>query len=230
MANIIFIPGFGFGPEIWENQIEYFTNSGHQAFAARLPREKTLAAMAKNILKELAEDEIDGDIILVGWSLGGMVAMEMASQSDKISKLALVSTTPKFCQSDDWPHGVPSGMLLGLKRKIVANFNSGMNQFYDLIGSEFSRQDNLAGWEQKHAIEALEILEESDLRPVIGKISCPTLIISSEEDQICMPSASRYLSGQIKNSQYSIFPTSHAPFLTNGERFNTLIADFVASR
>jgi pimeloyl-[acyl-carrier protein] methyl ester esterase len=145
---------------------------------------------------------------------------------NKIVKLVLVSTTPKFCQQDEWKFGILKETLLDLKNRIAANYESGMNYFYDFIGSEFSRQENLNSWDQKRALSVINLLEKEDLRPILSQIQIPTLIISSEEDQICLPGASRYLAKNISGAKYVIFPSSHAPFLTSPERFSSLIADF----
>ena len=43
---------------------------------------------------------------VLGWSLGGMVALELARQRlADITALVLIATTPSFVRRSDWPHG-----------------------------------------------------------------------------------------------------------------------------
>ena len=47
---------------------------------------------------------LDAQCNLLGWSLGAMVALELAlAHPARIEKLVLVASTPKFVASDDWP-------------------------------------------------------------------------------------------------------------------------------
>ena len=44
------------------------------------------------------------DAMWLGWSLGGMVALAMAQHyPDKVKKLILLASNPRFVQTDDWP-------------------------------------------------------------------------------------------------------------------------------
>ena len=46
---------------------------------------------------------------LVGWSLGGMLSLQMASDgSPPVQRLVLIGSTPKFTIGDDWPYGLPA--------------------------------------------------------------------------------------------------------------------------
>ena len=46
-------------------------------------------------------------LTIVGWSLGGLVAMRWAlARPDRVRRLVLVATSPRFVARDDWPHAM----------------------------------------------------------------------------------------------------------------------------
>ncbi|RKZ33738.1 MAG: pimeloyl-[acyl-carrier protein] methyl ester esterase, partial [Gammaproteobacteria bacterium] len=48
----------------------------------------------------------------IGWSLGGLVAMEVARQyPERVSALTLMASTPRFQRHPDWPNGLAPPLL-----------------------------------------------------------------------------------------------------------------------
>src|SRR5882757_3633016 len=44
---------------------------------------------------------------LVAWSLGGQLALRAALHApERVARLVLIGTTPRFLRREDWPHGV----------------------------------------------------------------------------------------------------------------------------
>lgn len=72
-------------------------------------------------LAEFVESKIKGPAIIVGWSMGGLVAITAARRyPEKFSQLVLLATTPCFVQKPDWPYA--------MKRKVLENFIEGYNK------------------------------------------------------------------------------------------------------
>ena len=58
-------------------------------------------------------------INVLGWSLGGMLALELAlKHSDKIKQVILVSTTAKFTKVDGYEAGLDATVVRNLQRKL----------------------------------------------------------------------------------------------------------------
>ncbi len=52
-------------------------------------------------------------LAVLGWSLGGLVAMRWAiSRPERVNRLALVCATPRFVAGPDWPHAVAKETLV----------------------------------------------------------------------------------------------------------------------
>ncbi len=218
--NLLFVSGFGFTPQIWNGQIDYFNQT--------LP---TATVKAIGCLEPIVFPEAADQNVVVGWSLGALFALEAAAaEQGNVDKLVLVSGFPRFLEAADFPLGMRKAEFVQLRQKIKRNYADGMNSFYNLVDAEFDRDANLSGWNQQQAVRAFEILEEHDLRPLISQIKIPTLIIAGDSDRVVNPGVSSFMRQNIVGAQMKIFPGGHAPFLTNAARFNTLLAEFIASK
>ena len=74
----------------------------------------------------------------------------------------------------------------------------------------------------------LELLRDSDLRPLLAAITVPSLVIAGQYDRVLHPAASRALADALPNARYvEIRRAAHAPFLSHLAELSTLIADFL---
>ena len=183
---------------------------------------------------------------LLSWSMGGQIALEMCKQKsahkcedpgcnhNPIGSLILISSTPKFVCSDDFPVGMNKAVFNKFKKGINEHAESSMGDFYKLIFSngedggkhidEMKRQMP----SQKTLSSCMESFEKCDERSVLPKISVPTLIITGDSDQIIDPKASFYMSQEIKGSKLKVFKgTGHAPHLTREKEVENEIREFI---
>ena len=165
---------------------------------------------------------------LLGWSLGGQVALQLAlDKAIQLTHLLLVSTTPRFCQSDNWSHALPKAQLKLLERNLSRAFEKTMGDFFNLqfagedLPKERYRQilqfavraSNLPTCEL--AREVLKILGGSDQRQQIQAIDLPTQVLHGEIDQIIPLGAGIFLSENIPGALFTPLPgVGHAPFFS----------------
>jgi pimeloyl-[acyl-carrier protein] methyl ester esterase len=179
---------------------------------------------------------------LVGWSLGGLVALRIATLfPERVPKLVLVATSPKFLKGRDWPHGIEDKALAevvtGLRRdwkRMISDFMSlqvrgdehQLETLRELKASLFAH-----GEPSTAALDAgLEILRHADLRGELKRVRAPTLVIAGAYDRLTPPGASEALAAGIAGSRLEIIPrAAHAPFLSHRERFVELVGDFLAA-
>jgi len=168
---------------------------------------------------------VDGGIVLVGWSMVGMVAIQAAAMApDKIKALVLVSTTPKFIKSDDFAFGVPVVLLKRLEKRIA---REGTKAFHDMIFKNGDRV-GVAHLTIDEVEDELKQLETVDLRSHLSKIKCPTLIIHGDQDEICLPGAAKFMKDNIENSELITFSgVGHIPMIEKPVEFNAQLERFI---
>jgi proline iminopeptidase len=161
-----------------------------------------------------------GPIVSIGTSYGGMVAMAHAARyPDAVARLILVVTAA---------HGgfIPRAMEIVRERgtdaqqRVCETLWSGgfrtreeLRRYYDIMGPLYSlRHDpTAAAATQGRAIHTPEPLNRAfgpngflrsfDLRPELGRITAPALILCGRHDWICPPEFSREIAGLIPGSR-----------------------------
>lgn len=73
-----------------------------------------------------------------------------------------------------------------------------------------------------------KVIQAMDLRPLIGGITCPTMIVCGDQDQNTGPATASTLKDLIPGAELSVMSgAGHFPNLEQPERFNHLIEDFL---
>jgi pimeloyl-[acyl-carrier protein] methyl ester esterase len=183
------------------------------------------------------------NVILVGWSMGAQIALQSyAGLSGRLSGMVLVSATPRFTASDDFPYGLADNESRGMRLKVQRNTQRALTGFYSRLFAKGELENHPSASEISQilssipmpdtvvVLDALDALVRTDMRRLLATISIPTLIVNGAEDRICLPQASSYLKAHITGAEQTIFPLSgHAPFLTQSDRFNDEILRFTRS-
>ena len=177
---------------------------------------------------------------LLGWSLGGQIALDLAAATPaQIDKLILVATTAKFAASEDWPHGTGAAEIDALAGKLRTDYERTVSDFLELqVRTSLVGQGLLAqlraslfahGAAQPEALQCgLDILAANDLRPSLQHVQARTLVVAGEHDRITPPAASRSLAQSLPSARYVEFArAAHAPFLSHRTEFAALVRRFL---
>jgi pimeloyl-[acyl-carrier protein] methyl ester esterase len=196
-------------------------------------------------------------LAVMGWSLGGMIALHWAlAHPARIRKLALVNTTPKFVADDAWPHAMAPQTLARFADELAIAYRLTLQRFLTLQvqGSEegkaalamlrhelFARGEPSPKVMLRHELfargepspkvltEALGSLAAADLRKRVPQISIPTLVIAGERDTLTPPAAAQWLAKALPAARLvRIAGAAHAPFLSHREAFTSALLDFLA--
>ena len=177
----------------------------------------------------------------LAWSLGGLFALHAASLSPRVRALALIAVTPRFVRGEAWPHAVEPFVFAQFGTDLQQDYRGTLERFLalDTIGSEHARAElrtlkaNLfaRGEPAPHALQqGLALLEQSDLRAVLPKLSVPSLWISGHRDRLVPPAAMREAAEIAPNSRYvDIAGGGHAPFLGHADQVAAEIRSFMAT-
>jgi pimeloyl-[acyl-carrier protein] methyl ester esterase len=177
--------------------------------------------------------EVTTPSIVIGWSLGGLLAQNLAFHSpEKVTKVGLIASSPKFMKSDTWAGIKPDVLTLFLNQlskdhvKTVERFLA--NQ---AMGSESARKDitalknvvlNMELPSQVALQEGLRILQGVDLRDQLSQLTCPVFALFGKLDSLVAIVVEQELKNLNANIQTSCFnKSSHAPFISDTAKFNT---------
>jgi pimeloyl-[acyl-carrier protein] methyl ester esterase len=189
---------------------------------------------------ERAFGDADDAVDVLGWSLGGTVALAWAlAHPRRIRRLVLVATTPKFVAADDWPHAMSRETLRRFADELRVAYRLTLQRFVALQvqGSEDARATLAALRNELFARGApdgavlhgaLDTLATTDLRAEVARIETPTLVIGGDRDALVPLAASRWLAGTLRHARLAtIKGAGHAPFLSHRSSFAAAIQAFL---
>lgn len=187
-----------------------------------------------------AAEHLPHECSLVGWSLGGMVALRIALLfPQRVRRLVLVATTPRFVAHRTWPHGMEPPTLAAFATHLAKDWRKTVQDFLGLqVRGDENQLETLRelkrivfqhGEPNGTALAAgLEILRTVDLRDQLARISVPTLVIAGQYDRLTPPAASEALAAAIPGARYVLVPrAAHAPFLSHRAEFVREVAAFL---
>jgi pimeloyl-[acyl-carrier protein] methyl ester esterase len=184
---------------------------------------------------------------LLGWSLGGQLAMEIAARNpDRVRQLVLVATTPCFVRRRGWNAGTPRAMFDEFNWRLAQDPAATLKNFLSRVArddvNERSVLRKLRAAASAAAVSAaaapdvltlrvgLDVLRNTDLRNRVAGIHVPTLVIHGTRDRVVPPAAGRWLAKRIPGARFVAMPsTAHAPFLSDSKAFAASLNDFLAS-
>ncbi|KIH77019.1 pimeloyl-[acyl-carrier protein] methyl ester esterase [Geoalkalibacter ferrihydriticus] len=179
---------------------------------------------------------------LGGWSLGGQVALKLAQvEPQRIERLLLVATTPRFSNAEDWIHGLPDVQVRSLARNLRRVYEKTLGDFFALqFGPEEitpQRYRQILAFAVRPgrvpapeaALAALETLRQVDLRADLHTLGCPTLVVHGRNDAITPVAAGRYLASAIPDARlHELADVGHAPFFSRPEQILSLWREFLS--
>lgn len=183
------------------------------------------------------QSSVPEQAIVLGWSLGGQVAVQLAQQM-KLRALVLISTTPRFVAGEDWSQGMPADIFAQFFARLHQNHARTVQDFLSLqVRGDSHAATTLASLKQlllQHPAhtsalyDGLDILRDADLRPVLGELRLPALVISGEYDRITHPDAGEYLARQLPDARFSLCKRAgHAPFISHRDWLLEQVQQFI---
>jgi pimeloyl-[acyl-carrier protein] methyl ester esterase len=244
---IVFIHGWCMSSAVWRLQREGLSDS-FRVITIDLPGHGTSPPHAGGFHINGCAGDIAGlfesldlhTALLVGWSLGSLIALEACVLlRERLSGLVLTAGTPRFTQGDGFPYGLSRIEVEGMTRKVqrslrraLEGFNARMFALGELDDPSLTAMvhellSSVPMPTVDVALQALDSLVETDQRDRLALIDLPTLIMSGDCDVICLPQASAFLAQRIPSARQMVFyGCGHAPFLTQSTRFNACLEDF----
>ncbi|MDP1643914.1 MAG: pimeloyl-ACP methyl ester esterase BioH [Thiobacillus sp.] len=199
-------------------------------------------ALVENTLRTWANDlaqQLPQGATLLGWSLGGQVAMRAAlDYPRKITRLILLASTPKFVATEDWQRGMAAADLQDFGAALLADPQATLLRFLSLQTRGMSGQKTMLQQLRQTLLAApaassealaggLAILRDTDLRAELPQLTQPTLILHGALDTLTPPAAGAWLAETLPHVQYLEFArAAHAPHLSHGKEVAAAIGRF----
>lgn len=178
-------------------------------------------------------------VVLVGWSLGGAIALELAlGFPTNVRAVVTLASSPCFVATVDWPSGMARNTLRGFADELSRDWEVVVDRFLSLeaMGSPNERAELRWLREAVYAhgkpdpsalISGLAMLESIDLTTRLGNLSVPTLWLGGRRDRIVPPQAIM-AAAELSDGRAEILAAAHAPFLTHPELVANFIIEFAA--
>lgn len=167
--------------------------------------------------------------IWLGWSLGGVIALQSALDLPKqVQALAMLDSTPRFVRGEDWPHAISPEILQQFAADLREDYRGTLERFLALeaLGSD-SAQEDLRRLRQealtdqppplRTLCEGLDLLEQADLRARLPALNQSSAWIAGRRDRLVPWQAMRWSARACNGAFTCIHGGGHAPFIGHAE-------------
>lgn len=242
--DLVLLHGWGLHSGIWELITEQLSQQ-YRLHLIDLPGfgrsplpggDYDLELLTEQVLKVAPEQAH-----FLGWSLGGLVATNIAiNHPYRVTSLITVSSSPRFVQTEDWPHAMKANIMDSFCRYLEEDYQGTIIRFLAIqaIGSETQKEDikRLRDTVFVHGVpaskalrEGLALLNDVDLRNALNNIEAPFLRLYGRLDSLVPAKAADAIQALAPNSRQFTFPkASHAPFLSHTQQFLTQVESFLS--
>ncbi len=194
-----------------------------------------LALISEQLIKEFPQEPC----IVLGWSLGGTVALDLKQRFPiRIKALALLAGNPCFVKRENWA-GMELTLLHRFKDNLMKDCHAtllrflslqilGLNNYKVLVKTLRIALQETPVPKQSVLEQGLILLKETDLRSVVGELNCSLLLILGDRDTL-VPVA---VGEQMKSLQPKLFlhilkKAGHVPFLSHQNELLVILIDFM---
>ena len=174
-----------------------------------------------------------GEIHVLGFSMGGMIAQEYAlAYGDTLRSLVLYATYAEpgpYCLRlfDIWEtlarsNGMEAAMRVGLMFCFTPAFyedRAAAGELDDAVSTLNMTEESFLG--------QLAALQQHDAADRLGGIGVPTLVLANEDDILIPPIQSRRIHDRMAGAEWLTVPGGHAGCSEFPESFNAAVLDFV---
>ncbi len=234
-ATVVLIPGLACDAELLAPQAQALAAAGHAVHTSLAHfHGLTLEAMAERL-----RAEVPGPLVLVGASMGGMLALHAAlhiapEEPARVRGIALLGSTARA----DTPE------LVALRRQACSLFAAGrMGEvlranvpfaFHPNSASDLGLVARYLAMVRRAGPEALirqneAVMARPDLRPRLPGLACPVLVMVGEADGLTPPAHAREIADSVSGARLEIVPgAGHLLSWEQPARVNALLGGWIA--
>ena len=209
-STIVLLHGWGFDSRIWEPLVRVLNQYADIWLFDLHYQQQTVESLCESIIEQLPKQSV-----LMGWSLGGMlathiVANQLADKQHKaINALLALATNSVFVADEDWPLAMPQAMFTQFLSGVRNNTQRQLKRFSGLVvQGDANAREHLKYLQQfmlsdqqcaENLIAGLQLLAALDNRNVLSDISIPNLFLFGEYDALVPSDVVNHIRDQYKN-------------------------------
>ena len=236
MTPLVFLHGVGGGHHAWEHQVPYFGGLGYPSHAWDQPGYgqsatvepydlEHIAASLARLIESLGKEPV----VLIGHSMGGMIAQETYSRYPQLVKaLALCFTSPAFAGGDsEFTKQFIAARIGPLDQgKTMAEIAA---QLIPTMGSNSKLAVQImSGVPPDTYRKAVRLLTTFDRRKELAAIKVPTLLVAGSDDKTAPPAVMEKMAGRIPGAEYVLLEhCGHLGPMDQPDAFNDALLYFL---
>ena len=207
MTQLILLPGLASNAVMWQHQLAVLPHALEPAVTDVHSRCESIPQMAQALLQAHA-----GDLILCGASMGGIIAMEVARQAPaRVKGLALLGTNARPETPD----------MAKLREAAIEFFKQGRVKEVLTVNLPMAFHPSrakdetltqtyldfiLAAGPDQLIRQNRAIMSRPDARLHLPNVTCPTVVMCGDGDQLTPPEFSREIATLIPNAELVMIP------------------------
>lgn len=228
-APFLLLPGHMCDARLWSRVIPNLARNGIGAVSVDFGDGGTISEIARYVLNGAPEA-----FVAVGFSMGGIVALEIARQApERLLGLVLADTNPgpDLLDRASARLGQQQRVRSGALRNVVLEdlkpqyFGASGERCVDIRELVLAMALDLGADVFLRQSEALR--HRPDARPVLSGIRCPTLLVCGAEDALCPPAWHFTMAEDISRARVAIVEgAGHMLPLERPDEFSAILVDW----
>lgn len=172
------------------------------------------------------------DAAVVGYSLGGLIALKYAVvHPDRCPGLVLCSTAPSYShvpESELAAQLLPEGIAYPSLWQRIRQAIFGQRTIPVREDADSFLAGSAGEVDQASLIARLKLMRKTDLTPLLPRVEVPTLIVAASEEPPCVLSGSQALQEGIPDASIEVIEgTDRFYFYRRHDLFNAITADYL---
>ena len=168
---------------------------------------------------------------LVGLSLGGMLAQQIAARAPhRVDRLVLLCTAAHYADRLSWIERAATVRAGGTEAVADATVDRWLTAGYrrDHPQETAAVRQMIVSIDREGYAGCCEAIAAMDLRPDLSRIQAPTLVVAGAEDPALPPEQLRGLAAAISGAEFVIVPGAHVPPLEHPDTVTRLLLGHLA--
>ena len=231
-VSVVLLHGWGATARVWDDAVAGLAGE-YDLLPLNLPghgesclSETSLPALALELVGRL-ERKVSGRVVLLGWSLGGLLAMQVAMlRPERVRALLLVAATPVFVRQEGWDAAMPAEEFDDFCRLYEQHPEGAWRRFIalqaqgDANGRQVIRELKSASASRESPLKwGLDCLRTSNLLADLNRLQMPVRMLFGKEDRLVPRQAAVCLADRFGIHTELWLSAAHAPFLSCPEKF-----------